>query len=142
MDVCGGENDVGNGLTLDETLSSFTKLLNLMQRMHCHHLIFPCPKFEPWLNDSPKSCKLYVKLSDSMRKASEKHPNKNMIWFIDCLMMFCGETGNLPGPNLGGLAQDNPQYFANNQLHLSKLGYMIWKQKVKKCIESIMCQTD
>lgn len=140
MVVCAGENDIGNGLNLDETLVSFTKLLNLLQSTPHHHLIFLGPKLEPWLNDDPKSRKIYVKLSKAMKKASERHPNKNMIWFIDCLTMFCGETGNLPGAVLGGLAKAKPQYFSDDQLHLSQLGYMIWKQEVEKCIESIKFQ--
>lgn len=137
--VCAGENDIGNGLPLDETLASFEKLLNMLHTPY-QHLIFLGPKIEPWLSHDPMSQKKYVKMSKAFGRAAEKHPKKDQIWFIDCLTMFCGESGTRAGAILGRLARAEPQYFADDQLHLNDLGYERWTQVVEEKIELIMAE--
>lgn len=134
--VCAGENDIGNGLSLDEILASFEKLLNMVHTPY-QYIIFLGPKIEPWLDDDPKSRKQYVKMSKAFRRAVERHPKKSQIRYIDCLTMFCGTSGNQPGAVFGGLARAEHQYFADDQLHLSYQGYQIWKQILEKQILSV-----
>lgn len=137
--VCAGENDVGTGLSLDETLASFQKLLNMLHTPY-QHLIFLGPKIEPWLDDDPKSRKQYVKMSKAFGRAVERHPKKSQIRFIDCLTMFCGTSGNQPGAVEGGLARAEHQYFSDDQLHLSNQGYQMWKQMLEEQILAIMAK--
>ena len=88
---CAGENDIGQNIRLDETLSSFRTLLDmvvpqqpapiprsttattvagLLQR---RHLIVLGPKLEPWLEYDATCRKQYVKLSMAMDRACQKH---------------------------------------------------------------------
>lgn len=133
--VCAGENDIGNGVPLDDTLASFQALIRVCfggagGTATRKRLIFLGPKIEPWLDDDPSSRKQYVKLSRAFQRACSKHERVNEIQFVDCLTMFCGESANVPGATLGGKAKAEPLYFANDQLHLSREGYQVWKQVV------------
>jgi lysophospholipase L1-like esterase len=123
---CAGENDVGNGLEVEDSLAAMDKLLNVMTDVH--KLIFLGPKFEPWLNEDMSSRKHYVKLSKGIRRRCE---NRKATTFVDCLTMFCGESAFKPGAVLVGRAKAYPKYFATDQLHLSEEGYRIWKQVVE-----------
>ena len=139
--VCAGENDIGNGIALDDTLSSFQQML---QTFFAHHssspskrLIFLGPKIEPWLEDDSLSRKQYIKLSRALQRACSKHERSNDIKFVDCLTMFCGETAQLPGATLGGKAKAQPEYFCDDQLHLSIEGYKVWKQAVESLLSDL-----
>jgi lysophospholipase L1-like esterase len=123
---CAGENDVGNGLEVEDSLAAMDNLLSTMAGVH--QLIFLGPKFEPWLNEDMSSRKHYVKLSKGLRRRCE---NRKATTFVECLTMFCGESANEPGAVLAGRAQADPKYFATDQLHLSDEGYGIWKQLVE-----------
>ena len=131
--TCAGENDIGSGVSLDDTLAAFH---NLVQGFFDEHgasrrLIFLGPKIEPWLEDDPASRKQYAKLSRAFQRACSKHERSSDIRFVDCLTMFCGESATLPGATLGGKAKAERLYFVNDQLHLSQEGYQVWKQVVE-----------
>ena len=132
--VCAGENDIGNGLSRDDTLTALDELLQAFfgnTKSTCTHrrLIFLGPKLEPWLDNDASSRKQYVKLSRAFQRACSKHARAD---FVDCLTMFCGESANVPGATLGGKAKAEPMYFSSDQLHLNEEGYRIWKQVVEE----------
>jgi len=144
MVACAGENDIGNGFTMNETMNSFQSFLNsyfgeVPSRSESpsswtKKLIFLGPKLEPWLADDPSSRKQYVKLSKAFRRACEKHESTNNIIFLDCITMFCGDSANVPGALFGGKATADPKYFSDDQLHLNSEGYQVWQQKLESII--------
>mmetsp|Transcript_14766 Transcript_14766/g.23092 ORF Transcript_14766/g.23092 Transcript_14766/m.23092 type:complete len:243 (+) Transcript_14766:97-825(+) len=143
MVACAGENDIGHGLTMNETMNSFQSFLNsyfgeVSSRSESpswtKKLIFLGPKLEPWLADDPSSRKQYLKLSKAFRRACEKHESANNIIFLDCITMFCGDSANVPGALFGGKATADPKYFSDDQLHLNSEGYQVWQQKLGSII--------
>lgn len=139
--ACAGENDIGCGLSLDDTLSAFDELLGVFfgdgDGITNRRLIFLGPKLEPWLDDDPSSRKQYVKLSRAFKRVCSEHERTDEIRFVDCLTMFCGESANVPGATFGGKAKAEPIYFVNDQLHLSEEGYRIWQQVVESYLSDM-----
>lgn len=149
---CAGENDIGQNIRLDETLTSFRKLLDMVvpssqsnatgTKTISRHLIFLGPKFEPWLEYDAVCRKQYTKMSMAMERACQKHfvpddeaagtSNFHKITYMNCLTMFCGISGQQPGATLGGKAIPEKHYFDHDLLHLSRDGYEIWKEVVQK----------
>jgi lysophospholipase L1-like esterase len=136
--ACAGENDIGNGISLDHSVSSLEKFLNLIfgasRENQNHHLIFLGPKFEPWLEDDPSYKKKYGKMSRSFERCCSRHFHSDNVRYIDCLAMFCGDTANIAGAVLGGKAKADDKYFASDRLHLSSHGYKIWNEVVDRQI--------
>lgn len=135
---CAGENDIAQSIRLDETLTGFRRLLELVfppeEAASAHtssrHLIVLGPKFEPWLEYDAACRKQYFKMSNAMERTCNKYETKapnHTITYLDCLTMFCGESGQLPGAVLGGKAIPEKTLFDYDQLHLSREGYKIWK---------------
>ena len=139
--ACAGENDVGNGISLDNSVRSLESFLDMAFQDNgdgsssLRRLVFLGPKFEPWLEDDPSYKKQYSKMSRSFQRCCQKHANADNIHYIDCLTMFCGDTATIPGAVLGGKACADGQYFASDKLHLSRHGYRIWKDVVEKAIQ-------
>lgn len=136
--VCAGENDIGEGISLDETLHSLERLVNLIvpqttssNNKRNHQLLFLGPKFEPWLEDDAASKKKYAKMSRVFKRFFERHLHSEMLHYIDCLTMFCGSSATIPGAVLGGKAKAEYRYFASDRLHLSDHGYRIWKEAIE-----------
>jgi lysophospholipase L1-like esterase len=149
--ACAGENDLGNGVALDTSVSALETFLGVVfddaigedsekkNRMNHHYVIFLGPKFEPWLEDDPSYKKKYSKMSRSFDRCFQRHSNADNIHYIDCLTMFCtGETANIPGAILGGKAKADYKYFASDRLHLSSHGYKLWKEVVERQINKTM----
>jgi lysophospholipase L1-like esterase len=135
--VCAGENDIGDSIPLPESEQSLKRLLEItFNRPDADntHLIFLGPKFEPWLHDDPQSRKQYVQMARAFERCCRDFTRSSNVTFVDCLGMFCGESGNQPGAVLGGRAVADPRYFHSDQLHLSADGYRIWKDVVEHCI--------
>jgi lysophospholipase L1-like esterase len=128
---CAGENDLGNGLSVEDTLEAMDRLL----AHDYNHLVLLGPKLEPWLEDDPLSRKHYVKLSKGLRRRCEGHEN---VTYLDCLTLFCGESANQPGALLGGKAKADPKYFDADKLHLSEEGYQLWKQVIEDVLTKLM----
>jgi lysophospholipase L1-like esterase len=121
--VCAGENDIGSGIEIDHTLRSFDTLLQNVGSYR--HILVLGPKFEPWLNDDAKSRKQYFKLHKGLQRRCDGKIN---VTYLDCLTMFCGSTSALlKGATLGGQAKADPQFFADDELHLNDNGYDVWK---------------
>lgn len=143
--VCAGENDIGNGLSLDDTLSAFQEMLNVFfaddgvggSSIQNRKLIFLGPKIEPWLDNDPSSRKQYVRMVRAFQRACSKHERADDIQFVDCLTMFCGESAYVPGATLGGKARAEPIYFEKDQLHLSREGYQVWQQMVENHLSTL-----
>lgn len=146
---CAGENDISQGIRLDETLVSFRQLLETVftttvSPNQKKHLLVLGPKFEPWLEYDAAARKQYVKLSHAMQRACQRFEmpatissnEHNKIFFVDCLTMFCGESGKQPGALLGGKAIPERKFFDYDLLHLSKDGYAVWKELVEQYISS------
>jgi lysophospholipase L1-like esterase len=154
--ACAGENDIGEGIPLVETEKSFQSLLDLFHVANAEtskhnnrsitHLIYLGPKFEPWLSNDPEARKSYMLMSRAFERLCRQsdnhnantHLQKDFIRFIDCLTMFCGASANQPGAVLGGKAIPEKKYFANDQLHLSDEGYMMWKSVLEKTILQLL----
>lgn len=142
--ACAGENDIGDGISLDNSLIALRQFLDAIfsndEKVPSfkHHLIFLGPKFEPWLEDDPSYKKAYSKMSRAFSRCCEKHENADQIQFIDCLTMFCGDTATIPGAVLAGRAKADYKYFAADKLHLSIHGYTVWQQVVQERITEII----
>lgn len=149
MVFCAGENDISQGIRLDKVLHSFQQLLKKSclnstpgsSTIKKLHLLVLGPKFEPWLEYDASVRKQYVKLSQMMERAcnnfdtsSQSDSELAAITYVDCLVMFCGESGQLPGALLGGKAIPDKQYFDYDLLHLSREGYGIWKRLIEDYI--------
>ena len=136
--ACAGENDIGEGISIDNSVRSLESLFDIVlgssTEKPSHRIFFLGPKFEPWLEDDPSFKKKYSKMSRSFERACKSHSNSENICFIDCLTMFCGETAQVPGAVLAGRAKADYKYFASDLLHLSNQGYEIWKQVVEEKI--------
>jgi lysophospholipase L1-like esterase len=132
--VCAGENDIGEGIPLAESERAFERLLEIAfdrPNPETIRLIFLGPKFEPWLQDDPDAREQYISMSSAFEQYRGVHPMSQFISFVDCLTMFCGESGEQPGAVLGGEAIAEQKYFQSDQLHLSREGYEIWKEVVE-----------
>lgn len=60
--ACAGENDIGSGCSLNDTLSALQELIRLFFRNDANEaknkrLVFLGPKLEPWLDNDPVSRK-------------------------------------------------------------------------------------
>lgn len=146
---CAGENDIGEGLSLDKSVHSLWQLLDVVfddqYRFQSQDtgktkmaLIFLGPKFEPWLDDDPSSKQDYVNMSRAFERRIKEHQkeldnseSEDKVHFVDCLTMFCGESAKMPGARIGGRARAEEEYFAADRLHLSRSGYQVWKEKVE-----------
>jgi lysophospholipase L1-like esterase len=135
--VCAGENDIGEGISLAKSQRAFERLLDTTFNQTVR-LIFLGPKFEPWHQDDPDARKQYVRMSKALALCCMDHPMSQFITFIDCLTMFCGESGQQPGAVIGGRAVAEQRYFQSDQLHLSNDGYRIWKEVVEHCILQVV----
>ena len=134
--LCAGENDIGRGCSLDETLESLNGLFRWKNREQpTLRVVLLGPKLEPWLTDDPASRKKYVKMSKAMERACR---NQEAV-FVDCLTMFCEqESAEQPGAVWGGRAHADPQYFDPDQLHLNSAGYAVWKRVVDEILGKSM----
>ena len=115
---CAGENDIGNGIPLQETLRALDTLLDAMALSSdpCtrnRRLIVLGPKLEPWLNDDLASRKQYIRLSKGMQRHCLKRSNTT---FCDCVFLFCDDA-----------RRADPKFFDKDQLHLNERGYQVWK---------------
>ena len=138
--VCAGENDIGQGQPLEASVKALENLLeasfsesNTIQGSI--HVVFLGPKFEPWLNDDLDSKRAYSAMDRAFQRCCQQHANATNIHYVDCLVMFCGSTANLPGARLGGKAQAQEEFFDSDQLHLCDQGYEIWKDVVETIIQ-------
>ena len=162
--ACAGENDIGEGISLDSSLAALHEFLDVVfsslqsssssLEAHSKHLIFLGPKFEPWLDadDDRKTNlqnkQLYSKMSRNFERCCKEYNNNNnndnnnhnttpssSIYYVDCLTMFCtNETKTIPGAILGGKAKADAIYFQSDQLHLNSNGYQIWKTTIEDII--------
>lgn len=149
---CAGENDIGNGLSLDHSLSSLESFLEGVFSMETKidsktreitqvrvaACIFLGPKYEPWLEDEVSYKKKYSKMARSFERSCQRSSYSTRIQFLDCLTLFCGETANLPGAKLAGRGVAQEEYFAPDRLHLSQKGYQVWKELVEDKILQIL----
>ena len=60
------------------------------------------------------------------------------VLYVNCLLMFCGESGKQRGALFGGRAKAEEKYFDADGLHLSNLGYSVWKEVVEKEIANAL----
>ena len=140
--ACAGENDISSSISIEESCDAMKRFLVAIfatdqDRLH---LIFLGPKLEPWLNDDKETRRHYIRMSRAFEKICSEHALSDQINFIDCLLMFCGESANQKGALLGGKAKAETKYFDYDLLHLNQTGYRIWKGVVDSCIESVMTQ--
>lgn len=148
--VCAGENDIGSGLTINESDKAFRGLLDIVfpsiqssvetggNNQTDNYLIFLGPKFEPCLIDDLETQRKYVQMSKSFERLCTEHRKIQNIIFIDCLTMFCSPNSlKQAGALLGGKARPELHYFDSDGLHLSIEGYKIWRSIIEKEIQNI-----
>lgn len=148
--ACAGENDIGNGIPLSQTVKDLTEFLDVVFESkkgsnntgnnNNPFVIFLGPKFEPWLEQDSDSKRQYSAMSRAFERCcreyeTENGHQKNRVHYVDCLTMFCGETAKIPGAVLAGRAKADEHFFASDQLHLSYEGYSVWKEVVERVIE-------
>jgi lysophospholipase L1-like esterase len=154
--ACAGENDIGNGIPLSQSVSALTEFLDVV--FDCQNgtntndrnsknpfVIFLGPKFEPWLEQDSDSKRQYSAMSRAFERCCREYKKgdsghqqqqqQQQVYYVDCLTMFCGETAHIPGAVLGGRATADDNFFASDQLHLSYEGYSVWKEVVEHVIE-------
>lgn len=157
--ACAGENDIGEGFSLDKSVEALREFLDVVfvadnsngrsgnrNNDDNRFLIFLGPKFEPWLEHDHSYKKKYSAMARAFRHCLQEYEidstGHRSIHFLDCLTMFCGETANLPGARLCGRAKADPRYFASDQLHLSKEGYMVWKDVIETKIRRLLSSSE
>lgn len=140
--MCAGENDIGQGYSIDKVIRSFERVLDecFAFDIMISKVIFLGPKLEPWLTNDHSSRKKYIKLSKAFQRAVERHIRKGDIHYVDCLLMFCGDSANVPGA-ITARAKADERYFHNDGLHLSDAGYVIWKKMVETEVDKILENT-
>jgi lysophospholipase L1-like esterase len=142
--ACAGENDIGEEIPLAESERAFERLLEItFNRPDPENirLIFLSPKFEPWLQDDPDgpdAREQYIEMTSAFQGYCNAHPMSRFISFINCLTMFCGESGQQPGAVLDGTAIAEQRFFDADQLHLGDEGYAIWKEVVQDNIQQLV----
>ena len=137
--ICAGENDIGEGLSLDNSVGALEKLLEMiLASSEKHRVIFLGPKFEPWQENDIMAKKKYSKMSRSFQQCLSRQFDSNGMHYIHCLAMFCGGSATIPGAILGGRANAECKYFQSDLLHLSTHGYKIWKDVVEQKIKEIL----
>lgn len=134
---CAGENDMGEGTSIDDSKAALQQLLDIISEYpRVTKCVFLGPKLEPWLQDDFDSRKHYIRLSQAFEKCCTGHKMSSKVQYIDCLVMFCGESGKQAGALLGGKANAEKDYFDDDQLHLSDKGYALWKDVVEEALEN------
>jgi len=152
--VCAGENDIGNGSSLRESVRACQQVLdtvldttnhNTNSRTQQHwHVVLLGPKLEPWLQHDPPSRKHYIQLSRALERtcqqfaATHNGSGGSGCHFVECLLLFCGDTAHGKGALLGGQAIPQGLYFDTDQLHLSLQGYQLWNTIVEESISKIV----
>lgn len=137
--ICAGENDMGEGLSLDQSVGALEKLLEMIiESSPKHKMIFLGPKFEPWQENDMRAKEKYSKMSRSFQRCLSRQDNADFLHYIDCLTMFCGQSAMVAGAVLGGRASAEYKYFRSDLLHLSVHGYRIWKEVVEQKIKDIL----
>lgn len=130
---CAGENDLGEQKPRESIAEDCQRLLTLLYDhttlRNPPRLLFLGPKLEPWLIEDRASRTAYIRLSSALQRTIE--PYQPLALYMDCLTMFCGESGQQPGALLGGKARAELKYFDGDGLHLSEAGYMKWKEVVE-----------
>ena len=85
-----------------------------------------------------RACKKYCHDQMAAQDAGEIGNNKNKITYVNCLTMFCGESGQQPGATLGGKAIPEKRFFDHDLLHLSREGYQVWKNVTEELLASTL----
>jgi lysophospholipase L1-like esterase len=134
--ICVGENDLGCGISLESSAQEMESLLHdvSLWRDNEHRspvVIFLGPKLEPWLTNDKAARKLYGQLSQMQERSCAKHAT---VHFVDCLTLFCTNDSR----NYTGRARPDGRFFAADELHLSREGYMVWQQLVNRTIDDII----
>lgn len=137
--VCAGENDIGQSISLSDTLQSLQRLLSLVSdNKSWLRLLFLGPKIEPWLVDDASSRKQYIRMDKAMNRAFLKtstEEGEQHTHYLSCITMFCGDSANQSGALFGGKAQAEGRYFDNDELHLSDNGYELWQKAVQPLVD-------
>lgn len=136
--VCAGENDLSIH-SIEEIESNFKSLLSVLfkGKTKDRWLILLGPKLEPWIEDDFKSRKNYIRLSNLFERSIQNSAYSQYIYYINCLMMFCGKSAHQPGA-LWQKALPEPRFFDSDLLHLSTDGYTLWKEKTQATIQDIL----
>lgn len=135
--ACAGENDVAQSISLEDSCDALRSFINATFAAEQDRLNFVLlgPKLEPWLHDDRESRRDYIRMSRAFEKICVEHALAERIFFMDCLLMFCGDSAKQKGALLGGKAKAEKTYFDYDLLHLGQRGYEIWKQRVDSYIE-------
>lgn len=133
---CAGENDMLEGILLEKGCEELTRLVDVVnaEKRDCR-LIFLGPKLEPWIDQDRESRKQYYQMSQAFQNICESHPGASKIYYVDCLVMFCGRSGRQRGAVLGGKAHPDSSFFDSDGLHLSHKGYQKWKEVVEEIMQ-------
>ena len=137
--ACAGENDVSQSISLQDSCDALRGFIDAVfaSEQDRLHLAFLGPKLEPWLNDDKESRRDYIRMSRAFEKICNEHSLAERISFIDCLVMFCGDSAEQRGALLGGKAKAEKIYFDYDLLHLNEKGYEIWRERVDEYIDAI-----
>ena len=144
--VCAGEKDLSSGGDLVESEQALKDLIQAVFSGNTdshRYLIFLGPKFEPWLQHDKSARRQYIRMSERFKQVCTHDSSLSLYvqqhtTYIDCLTMFCGASGHLPGALWGGKAIAESLYFHSDQLHLSDQGYEIWKLVIEDCVTRIL----
>ncbi len=107
-----GDNDINNGTSIDEIMSDLEQIVMRIQVVdpNCQiYLISAKPSPSRW--DKKEQ---YLALNEAMKSYTEKKEN---VGFVDVWTPMLDENGN-PKSNI----------FLQDQLHMNKTGYDIWRE--------------
>lgn len=142
--ACAGENDMSQSTSLQESCKALEQFIAAVFRAEQDrlYLIFLGPKIEPWLDHDTESRRDYIRMSRAFAKICHNHAMAQRIRYVDCLLMFCGDSAHEKGALLGGKGKAEKVYFDYDLLHLNQKGYQIWKLQVEDCIKAFLTKSE
>lgn len=133
--VCAGENDIAAGVPLWQSEQALRFLLQQLIPIASQRVFLLGPKFEPWLQDDTEMRKKYWQMHLSFQRIiSTEATYSTMVEYIDSLFLFCTNATGSPVKGAVYKAVPDPKYFDDDQLHLSREGYRVWKEVLQQQI--------
>ncbi len=110
--IYAGDNDIGKGLTAEQTYGDFVKLAGMIQKKHPEAVVIFIA-----IKPSIKRWELWPKMKDAndrIAKYCEENPD---FFFADIAAPVLDNADKKPSPTL----------FRSDGLHLNEAGYAVWK---------------
>lgn len=110
-----GDNDIAQGVSPGQVVDTFEALVLLI-----HEELPACRVYLLAIKPSPKRWALWPKMQEANRLLAKACGGDDRLTFID-----------IASPMLGASGEPRPELYVNDQLHMSRLGYEVWREAVR-----------